>query len=130
MKLLAIYAACWPGMVLLAILNGTLREKVYGPQVTELLGHQISTVVLIALLGLYLWLLTGFFRIETALQALLIGGVWLILTVAFEFIFGHFVMGHSWETLLRDYNVVRGRVWPLVLIWTAISPYLFFHIRF
>ncbi|HYW77168.1 MAG TPA: hypothetical protein VFA48_11180 [Gammaproteobacteria bacterium] len=129
MKQIAIYAACWPGMVLLAILNGTLREKLYGPHVPELLAHQVSTVVLIALLGIYLWILTVFFRIETVRQALLIGGLWLALTVIFEFLFGHWVMGHSWETLFGDYNLARGRIWLLVLIWTAISPYLFYRMR-
>ncbi len=129
MKPLAIYAACWPGMVLLAILNGTLREKLYGPHAPELLAHQVSTVILITILGIYLWILTGFFRIATGLQALLIGGLWLALTVAFEFLFGHWVMRHSWEALLHDYNLARGRIWPLVLIWTAISPYLFYRIR-
>jgi len=116
-------------MVLLAILNGTLREKLYGPHVPELLAHQVSTIVLIALLGIYLWILTVFFRIETVRQALLIGGLWLALTVIFEFLFGHWVMGHSWETLFGDYNLARGRIWLLVLIWTAISPYLFYRMR-
>ncbi len=129
MKLLAIYAACWPGMVLLAILNGTLREKLYAPHVTELIAHQISTVVLIALLGIYLWILTGFFRIDTTRQALLTGSLWLVLTIVFEFLFGHLVMRHSWQALLHDYSLARGRIWPLVLIWTAISPYLFYRIR-
>ena len=129
MKLIAVYTACWPGMVLLAILNGTLREKLYGPHVPELLAHQISTVALMALLAVYLWLLTGFFRIESVSQGLIIGILWLALTVAFEFLFGHLVMGHSWEALFRDYNLAKGRIWPLVLIWTAAAPYWFYRIR-
>jgi hypothetical protein len=35
----------------------------------------------------------------------LIGILWLVLTVAFEFSFGHFVFGRSWEGLASDYNI-------------------------
>ena len=129
MRPIAVYAACWPGMVLLAILNATLREKLYRPHVSELLAHQISTVSLMALLAIYLWMLSGFFRIESSSQGLAIGMLWLALTVAFEFLFGHLVMGHSWEALLHDYNLARGRIWPLALIWTAAAPYVFYRLR-
>jgi len=117
-------------MVLLGIFNGTLREKIYGPHVPELLAHQVSSVLLMVLLAIYLWLLTCFFRIESASQGLVIGLLWLALTVAFEFLFGHLVMGHSWTVLLDDYNLAKGRTWALVLIWTAVAPYVFYRIRF
>ena len=47
---------------------------------------------------------------------ILIGVIWLIMTVAFEFGFLHFVMGEPWEVLLADYNVLRGRILVLVLV--------------
>ena len=47
---------------------------------------------------------------------------WLGLTVAFEFGFGRLVAKQSWEDLLSDYNVARGRTWPLVLAWIAAGP--------
>jgi len=51
------------------------------------------------------------------------------LTVAFEFLFGHFVMGNPWEALLHDYNLVAGRVWVLVLTWIAVAPIIFHRIQ-
>ena len=54
-----------------------------------------------------------------------IGLIWLGLTVAFEFLFGRFVAGHSWIRLLQDYNILAGRVWSLLLLWVALAPYLF-----
>ena len=116
-------------MVLLAILNGTLREKLYGSHMSGLRAHQLSTVLLMAFLGIYLWLLTGYFRIESAHQGLIIGSLWLAMTMVFEFLFGHLVMGHSWTALFHDYNLAKGRIWSLVLIWTAIAPYLLYRIR-
>ena len=50
MKLILIYAACWLGMVVLAILNGAIREKFYGQVKRELSAHQLSTFIVIILL--------------------------------------------------------------------------------
>jgi hypothetical protein len=46
------------------------------------------------------------------------------LTVGFEFLAGHYLFGNPWRRLLEDYNVVRGRVWMLVLLTTALAPLL------
>ena len=129
MKTLLIYAASWIGMVILAILNGSIREKVYGQFMQELSAHQLSTLILIILFGAYIWILTGVFLIESSRQALLIGSMWLIMTIVFEFGFGHYIMGHPWSKLFHDYNLLEGRVWSLVLIWTAVAPYMLYRIR-
>ncbi|MDX1489006.1 MAG: hypothetical protein R3268_12435, partial [Acidiferrobacterales bacterium] len=51
---------------------------------------------------------------------------WLVLTVAFEFGFGHYIAGHSWERLFADYNIMQGRVWSLFLVWMLILPFVVF----
>jgi hypothetical protein len=55
--------------------------------------------------------------------------MWLSLTIAFEFLFGHFVAGHLWSKLLHDYNVLAGRVWAFFLIWVTAAPYLFYRLQ-
>jgi hypothetical protein len=55
---------------------------------------------------------------------LVVGGVWLGLTLAFEFLGGHFAFGKSWSELFADYDLTRGRIWPLVLIATTLAPWL------
>lgn len=129
MKTLATYAAAWLGLAVIAILNGTVRQKVYGPFMSELSAHQVSTIVGLCLFGVYIWILTGFRQIRSTRQAITIGGMWLLMTVAFEFLFGHYVMGHPWHRLLHDYNLLQGRLWSLVLAWTAVAPWVFHRIR-
>jgi hypothetical protein len=109
-------------MPLIAILNATTREKIYKNIFGELVAHQISTVTLIILIGIYTWLISFGWKLETAGQALIIGSIWLILTISFEFGFGHLVMKHSWTRLFHDYNILKGRIWVLVPIWTLIAP--------
>ena len=52
-----------------------------------------------------------------------------LLTIAFECLFGHYVMGLSWQSIWADYNVFQGRLWPLVLIVTLFGPLLAGKIR-
>jgi hypothetical protein len=51
-----------------------------------------------------------------------VGVLWLVLTVAFELGFGHFVFGRTWESLRADYNVPRGELLPFGLVVLALSP--------
>lgn len=117
------YVIAWFPMVIIAIANGVVRESCYKPYVGDLLAHQLSTFLLIVLFSLYVWAVGRRWRIESAKQAWRIGGLWLGMTVAFEFGFGHFVAGHPWGRLLHDYNLLAGRVWISVLIWTVVAPY-------
>lgn len=119
----------WIPMVFIAILNGIIRNSVYQKYTGELSAHQISTFTIIILIGVYTWFIIPFLKLQFARQAIAVGLIWLILTIAFEFIFGHFVVGHSWSKLLADYNIWDGRLWILVLIWTTIAPFVIFKLR-
>jgi hypothetical protein len=52
------------------------------------------------------------------------GTLWLVLTVVFEFGFGRYVAGNSWNALLAQYNVLKGMVWVFVPVTTFIAPLL------
>lgn len=123
------YILAWLPMVLIAIINAGIREYTYAKFLGELRAHQLSTLTGIFALGLYIWLITSIWPIHSTSQAFIIGFIWLGLTLAFEFLFGHYVMHNPWSRLLADYNILAGRVWIFVLIWTAIAPVIFFSMR-
>jgi hypothetical protein len=75
--------------------------------------------IVVALSGLFVRALPK----VTARQLLTVGASWLALTLAFEFLFGHFVAGMTWAALLEDYNLLRGRLWVFVLLATFLSPW-------
>jgi hypothetical protein len=115
-------------MVLIGIANGAIRQFGYGRFLGELLAHQISSVTGIILFAFYVWILSLRWPMQSSYQAAAVGLIWLELTVAFEFLFGHYVAKHSWSRLLRDYNILRGRLWSLVLIAITIAPYVVYRI--
>ncbi len=123
------YVAAWFPMVVIAIVNGIARQSLYGPYMTELLAHQVSSVTATALFAVYMWVLFHLWPPASSLQALHIGLMWLAMTVAFEFLFGHYVAGHEWSRLLQDYNLLAGRLWVLLLAWTALGPYLIYRVQ-
>ena len=123
------YILAWVPMVLIAIANGALREIWYKKYLGELPAHQVSVASGILLFGIYIWALFRIWRLESASQAIVIGLSWLGLTVAFEFVFGHYVRGFSWNVLLHDYNIFAGRLWVAVLLWITAAPYIFFKLQ-
>ncbi|MGE5808015.1 MAG: hypothetical protein ACM32I_02710 [Nitrospirota bacterium] len=119
------YFLAWFGMMVLAIINGGLRDFGYKASVGDLPAHQISTVVLLALLAGYIWLLTRIWPIKSAKQAWIIGVMWFLMTEVFEFGMG-LAQGDSWSELVYAYNVFAGQVWILIPLWVLVGPYLFF----
>lgn len=116
-------------MVLIAIANAFLRETVFAKHLSELKAHQVSTATGVLLFGIYIWAIIRIWRPESPGHAFTIGLTWLGLTVAFEFLFGHYVMGHPWSKLFHDYNVFIGRLWVTVLIWVVLAPYIFYRLQ-
>lgn len=123
------YILAWIPMVFIAIANGALRQVWYGKYLSELHAHQLSTLIGALLFAVYIWVVMRYWKPVSAGQAMSIGLVWLGLTVAFEFLFGHFAMGHPWARLLQDYNLLAGRVWSLLLIGVAVAPYFFYRLQ-
>jgi hypothetical protein len=117
------YFLGWLPMVAIAIANGALRQAVLQQRLGELRAHQVSTASGIVFFGIYIWWLMRRWRPGTTRETMVIGAAWLALTVLFEFGMGR-SLGREWSTLLADYNLMAGRVWPLILIWVAIAPTL------
>ena len=115
-------------MLLLAMANGMLRDLGYSKYTGPLLGHQVSTVILIILFAFYVQYTIRKFPPLSPSQAWSIGLFWLVLTLCFEFGFGLY-RGRSWAMLLEDYNLRAGRIWILIPIWIMIAPSVFYSIH-
>ena len=126
---MARYVLAWISMVFIAVANGVLRVLTFGKVFSELRAHQLSTATGIVVMGVYIWAVMRRWPPSSGRQALAIGLLWVLLTVAFEFLFGHFVMGHAWSRLFQDYNLLQGRVWLVFLAWLAIAPFTFYRLR-
>lgn len=115
--------AVWLLLALLAVAAGALRETLLTPRVGPAAAHAMGTVVVVALLVLVIGLSVRWVVPDLAAADLwAVGASWLVLTVAFEFGFGHWVAGQPWERLLRDYDLLAGRIWVLVPLTVLLAP--------
>ena len=114
----------WLGLPVLGIANGALRDATYKQATGELAAHQLSTATLLGLMTGYIWALERRWPIGTSREAFTIGGSWALLTILFEFGFGHYVTRDSWARLLGAYNLAEGQIWAAVPVWTAVGPEL------
>jgi hypothetical protein len=114
--------AIWLLLLILALLNGAIREALVTPRFGEQGGHIISTAILCAAIIIVAWFSISWIGPKNGREALVVGIVWVALTIAFEFLAGHYAFGNSWERLIADYNVFRGRIWILVLLANLVAP--------
>jgi hypothetical protein len=122
-RLYAYAVGAWLVLTVLAILNGLLRNATYGRALGEYAGHVLSSFILIVVVFAATYAFLRLARVDYGLGDLLVvGATWVVLTVAFEFLFGHYVAGHPWPRLLADYNILKGRAWGLVLLAIFVAP--------
>jgi hypothetical protein len=114
----------WCALLVIASVNGFVREAVLIPRLGEVAGRAFSTLALSAFIVILTWMSIRWMAPQSAEQTWAIGVLWVVLTLAFEFLAGHYLFHNPWDRLLEDYNVVRGRIWILVLITTLVSPRL------
>lgn len=123
-------AAVWSVILLFAVGNGILREAVLMPRFTVsaaylISGLLLSLIILGVAIGFAPWL-----RLGQPNRSLATGLLWLALTLIFEFAFGGWIQGRSWEELLEAYTFKDGNIWPLVLLVTLMAPAIAHSIRY
>lgn len=117
--------AVWLLLLVLAFAGAALREGVLTPRIGADAAHFVGTFIVVGLFLVAISLTVRWIVPTLDARRLFELGVgWTALTVAFEFGFGRYVMGHPWSRLLHDYNVFAGRVWILVLLTTLLGPWL------
>jgi len=95
-------------MLVVASVNGAIRETLLIPAIGDAAGRAISTVALCVLVLLLTWLTIRWIEPRSSRDAWTVGALWVALTLGFEFLAGHFLFGDPWSQLLEDYNVFRG----------------------
>jgi hypothetical protein len=112
----------WLLILLCAVLNGALRERVLLRQLGTPVALGVSGVLLSLCIVVVAFVALPRLGVGGRAQALYVGALWLALTLAFEFGFGRLVQGRSWNELLEAYTFRDGNIWPLVLVVTFVAP--------
>jgi hypothetical protein len=112
----------WVVMAVAMTINGAVRVKVFAPRWGDVWAGAASAASGIALIQ---FIARQAMRFPASpRQRILFAALWLLLTLTFEFTFGHYVGRKSWSELLANYNLAQGRLWPIVLASLVAAPFV------
>jgi len=111
-------------MLIGAILNGVLREKILQPRIKSL------ALPISALSGAILFTIIAYVMFKwgniicTTRETLILGSMWFVFTILFEFIFGHYILKEDWKKLFKAYDVRNGNLWSVLLLYLLFLPFI------
>ncbi len=115
-------SAVWIAIAILAIGNGLFRESVLVAYLGQGAALPISGISLSIIVFIVTYLAFPIFGKNDSLAYILIGFQWVLMTLLFEFVFGHYVIGKSWSDLFQIFNVLKGNLFIVVLVTSLFSP--------
>jgi hypothetical protein len=113
----------WLGLAVVMFANGTARVLLWQPWLGEHVARQVATGAGVLIVLGFAFLFVRRLAEPTPAELLGVGTLWLVLTLVFEFGLGY-VTGASWEAMLADYDVLAGRLWPLIPAAALVGPWL------
>ena len=113
------------------LLYGILRQLFVAPALGEYNGHIINVAVLIGLIVGLTYLFVNSVRIQYYKKTdfLFIGMSWLVLSISAKFGYSRYFGESSWEQLIIEIDISKGRLRALVLLAELIVPFIFGAVR-
>lgn len=119
----------WMLLVVVAIANAAIRELLLTPAIGSGPALPASGLLLSLLIFLFALLAAPLFGARETPTYILVGVVWLVLTLAFETLFGHYAMGKSWAEIRRVLDPRTGDLFLVALSSALVSPWLAARLR-
>ena len=113
----------WLVLVIIAILNAVVRDKILEP----LIGRAALPASGLLLSLFIFW--AAFVSVplmgsSNSKDYVIVGIAWFGLTLAFELLFGHFVAGKSWQAIMGVFNMLKGDLFSIALLSCLVSPWV------
>ena len=127
MKKIHIHAVLfWFALLVIALANAIIRETTYKPFLSPYIGmwaHQISSVTgILAFFGAIYIFLKSTKATYTVKDLILIGTMWIVMTLGFETGMNIFLRKLNFREVLATYYFWKGETWIFVLLSLVISP--------
>lgn len=114
----------WVLLMIAETIHGIIRNLALVPITGDFSARQIGVFTGAAIIFGITFIFVRWLHAATKAKLLLIGMMWLTLTLIFEFCLGSFVLGLSWERITEDYNLLQGGLLPFGLLFMVLSPLL------
>lgn len=115
----------WVVIIITEIVHGVLRGLVLEPLIGDFRARQVSVFIGSLLILAITFVFIRWLKGSRVVDYVLIGFMWVTLTVGFEIVLGRFVMDLSWERIASDYNVAEGGLMLFGLLVMLAAPLVF-----
>jgi hypothetical protein len=122
-------AMIWFIIAIFAIANGIFRESFLEPYLGEVVALPVSGITLSIIIFTITFFSFKLIENNASMTYLYVGIQWIVMTLLFEFIFGHYVIGKSWSELFQVFNILKGNLFIVALLVSLFSPIIVSHIR-
>ena len=119
----------WCGIIIVEVFHGIARTVFLAPLVGDFRARQIAVFTGSILILIVAAAFVGWIRPARVGEAVAVGIVWLVLTLAFEIAFGRYVVGAPWSRIAADYDLLRGGLLPIGLVVLTLAPLIAARVR-
>lgn len=119
----------WIVIIGVEMVHGILRTLVLAPLIGDFPSRQFSVLTGSLLIFFVANLFIRWIHAETNRRLLVVGLVWVALTLFFEIGLGRFVLNFPWDRVAEDYDFTRGGLLGIGLAFMAIAPLLVTKLR-
>ena len=119
----------WCIIIAVETVHGILRTLLLVPMMGDFPARQVSVFTGSLLIFGVAYVFTPWIKAQNKRQLLIVGMIWVLLTILFEFALGRLVLNLSWDRITEDYDITRGGLLGFGLLFMAVSPLLAARVR-
>ena len=98
----------WLVIIAVETVHGILRTLLLVPMMGDFPARQISVFTCSLLIFGVTLLFINWIAARTTLQLLMVGTIWVLLTILFEITLGRLVLDLSWDRITEDYDITKS----------------------
>lgn len=122
MKVLSRGLIVWLIIIIFESIHGVARGLILEPIIGDFRARQVSVFIGAGLIVAVTFIFVRWLKGSRAIDFILVGMMWVALTVIFKIALGRMVMDLSWERIASDYDLSSGGLMPLGLLVMLFVP--------
>jgi len=112
----------WLLLMIAESIHGIFRGLLIAPMIGDFRARQVAVFSGILIVALITFIFVRWLKGSSVKEFLLIGSLWVVLTVTFEVLLGRLVMNASWGRIFADYDLMNGGLMPVGLFAMFLAP--------
>jgi hypothetical protein len=110
-------------------INGNFRVRILHRRFGVRNAKRISLVTGVLLILFVCWLTLPWINPESYVQSILVGAIWFLQLLVLDVYFAKFVFRVKWPKIIDDFNLAKGNLLTLGLLFVLFCPVLVFWLQ-